>query len=309
MNKLNDKPIDKSQPSKGKAKQTILKVTEASELLPFLITQFPGKSRSSIKAWLTHRQVSVNYKIVTQFNHILEPGQQVLLNHTNVKEDNKFYGLRIVFEDPYLIVIEKKSGLLSIGTDKEREKTAYSILSEQVKKENSRNKIFVVHRLDRETSGLMMYAKSMDIQKKLQESWDETVLERIYIAVVEGKVEKDEDTITSWLKESVALKMHSSSYDNGGQKAITHYKVLEKNSYYSLLEVKLETGRKNQIRVHLQDIGHSIVGDKKYGSTQNPLHRMGLHAKVLAFMHPVTNKVVRFETNIPRKFVSVFNDK
>jgi len=300
------KPNDKSQPKKGKVKQTILKVTEPTELLTFLIAQLKDKSRNSIKSLLVHRQITINLKIVTQFDYPLKPGQEVLVNWTQVKEDNKFYGLRIVFEDPYLVVIEKKSGLLSIGTDRERERTAYSILSDQVKTENPRNKIFVIHRLDRDTSGLMMFAKSMDIQTKIQESWDETVLDRIYVALVEGNLDKEEGTITSWLKESVALKMHSAPYDNGGQKAITHYKVLEKNSNYSLLEVKLETGRKNQIRVHMQDIGHSIVGDKKYGSRQSPIGRVGLHARVLAFKHPVTGKVIRFETNIPKKFLSVF---
>jgi 23S rRNA pseudouridine1911/1915/1917 synthase len=303
------KPDDKARSLKGKTKQNVLKVTEPSELLTFLITQLKGKSRNSIKSLLSHRQVSVNYKIVTQFNHPLEPGQEVLVNFTPVKEDNRYFGLKVVFEDPYLVVIEKKSGLLSIGTDKEREKTAYTILSDQIKKENPRNRIFVIHRLDRETSGLMMFAKSMEIQEKVQKTWDETVLDRIYIALVEGSVEKEEGTITSWLKESVALKMHSAPYDNGGQKAITHYKVIEKNKYYSLLEVKLETGRKNQIRVHMQDIGHPVVGDKKYGSKQNPISRVGLHARVLAFIHPVTGNVVRFETNVPRKFVSLFNDK
>ncbi|MGE0088051.1 MAG: RluA family pseudouridine synthase [Bacteroidales bacterium] len=302
------KDNDKSKSTKGKAKQTVLKVTEPSELLSFLIAKLEGKSRSSIKSLLAHRQISVNYKIVTQFNHPLEPGHEVLVNFTPVQEDNRFFGLKIVFEDPYLVVIEKKSGLLSIGTDKEREKTAYTILSDQVKKENPRNKIFVIHRLDRDTSGLMMFAKSMEIQEKIQKTWDETILDRIYVALVEGNVEKEEGTITSWLKESVALKMHSAPYDNGGQKAITHYKVIEKNRYYSLLEVKLETGRKNQIRVHMQDIGHPVVGDKKYGSKQNPIGRVGLHARVLAFMHPVTGKVVRFETNVPRKFLSVFSD-
>jgi len=302
------KDNDKSQSHKGKAKQTVLKVTESSELLTFLISKFEGKSRNSIKSLLSHRQITINYKIVTQFDHPLEPGQEVLVNFTPVKEDNRFFGLKIVFEDPYLVVIEKKSGLLSIGTDKEREKTAYTILSDQVKKENPRNKIFVIHRLDRDTSGLMMFAKSMDIQEKVQKTWDETVLDRIYVALVEGSVEKEEGTITSWLKESVALKMHSTPYDNGGQKAITHYKVIEKNRYYSLLEVKLETGRKNQIRVHLQDIGHPVVGDKKYGSKQNPIGRVGLHARVLSFMHPITGKIVRFETNVPRKFLSVFGN-
>ncbi len=153
-----------------------------------------------------------------------------------------------------------------------------------------------------------MFAKSMEIQEKVQKTWDETILDRIYVALVEGNVEKEEGTITSWLKESVALKMHSAPYDNGGQKAITHYKVLEKNKYFSLLEVKLETGRKNQIRVHLQDIGHPVVGDKKYGSKQNPIGRVGLHARVLAFVHPITGKIVRFETNVPRKFLTVFSD-
>lgn len=302
------KDNDKSKSAKGKAKQTVLKVTEPSELLSFLIAKLEGKSRNSIKSLLSHRQISVNYKIVTQFNHPLEAGQDVLVNFTPVQEDNRFFGLKIVFEDPYLVVIEKKSGLLSIGTDKEREKTAYTILSDQVKKENPRNKIFVIHRLDRETSGLMMFAKSMEIQDKVQKTWDETILDRIYVALVEGSVEKEEGTITSWLKESVALKMHSAPYDNGGQKAITHYKVLEKNKYFSLLEAKLETGRKNQIRVHMQDIGHPVVGDKKYGSKQNPIGRVGLHARVLAFVHPITGKIVRFETNVPRKFLTVFSD-
>lgn len=302
------KDNDKSKSTKSKAKQTVLKVTEPSELLSFLIAKLDGKSRNSIKSLLSHRQISVNYKIVTQFNHPLEAGQDVLVNFTPVQEDNRFFGLKIVFEDPYLVVIEKKSGLLSIGTDKEREKTAYTILSDQVKKENPRNKIFVIHRLDRETSGLMMFAKSMEIQEKVQKTWEETILDRIYVALVEGSVEKEEGTITSWLKESVALKMHSAPYDNGGQKAITHYKVLEKNKYFSLLEAKLETGRKNQIRVHMQDIGHPVVGDKKYGSKQNPIGRVGLHARVLAFVHPITGKIVRFETNVPRKFLTVFSD-
>jgi 23S rRNA pseudouridine1911/1915/1917 synthase len=183
------------------------------------------------------------------------------------------------------------------------------MLSKMVKKEDRDNLIFVVHRLDRETSGLMLFAKSYDIQQLLQKAWQETVVERSYVVVVEGQVEQNQATITSWLKENRALIMYSSQTENDGQKAITHYKVLKRNDLYSLLEVNLETGRKNQIRVHLKDIGHSVLGDKKYGSTQNPLGRMALHARVLAFKHPITGKEVRFETPIPRRFLGLFGEK
>jgi len=164
-----------------------------------------------------------------------------------------------------------------------------------------------LHRLDRDTSGVMMFAKSEKIQQLLQNAWKEAVLERSYIAVVEGLVTKEEGTITSWLTESKAFIMYSSRTPNGGQKAVTHYQVLKKNKNYSLLEVKLETGRKNQIRVHMKDIGHSIIGDKKYGATKHPIGRLGLHARVLAFTHPVTGEEVRYETDIPKVFLSLFS--
>ncbi len=291
----------------GKDKKTCLEVTEQAELMKFLVAGLPDKSRSDIKSLLAHRQISVDNEVITQFNHPLEISQQVVVNWTKVLIEKQPEGLSIVFEDPYIIIIEKQAGLLSIATTTEKEQTAYSILSEHVKKRDPKNKIFVLHRLDRDTSGVMMFAKSEKIQQLLQNAWKEAVLERSYIAVVEGLVTKEEGTITSWLTESKAFIMYSSRTPNGGQKAVTHYQVLKKNKNYSLLEVKLETGRKNQIRVHMKDIGHSIIGDKKYGATKHPIGRLGLHARVLAFTHPVTGEEVRYETDIPKVFLSLFS--
>jgi 23S rRNA pseudouridine1911/1915/1917 synthase len=293
--------------TKEKDIQTFLKVTEPGELLNFLLKKMPDKSRSTVKSLLSHRQIAVDYKITTQFNQSLKTGQEVIINWGKVQKQSLERALKIYFEDPYLIVVEKQSGLLSIASDKEKNKTAYSMLSTMVKKENRDGLIFIVHRLDRETSGLMLFAKSYEVQQLLQKAWQETVVERSYVVVVEGRVEQNEATITSWLKENKALVMYSSPTENDGQKAITHYKVLKRNDLYSLLEVNLETGRKNQIRVHLKDIGHSVVGDKKYGSTLNPLGRLGLHARVLAFRHPINGKKVRFETPIPRRFSGLFD--
>ncbi len=289
----------------GKLRQTSLQVTEPSELMKFLLAQMPGKGRNNIKQLLAHRQIIVDDVVVTQYNHPLGAGQQVIINWTKVPEQPALR-LEILFEDSYLIVIKKPAGLLSIATAQEKEQTAYSILSEHLKKTNPQHRIFVVHRLDRETSGVMLFAKSVEIQQALQNAWQEVVLERLYVAVAEGQVSKAQGSITSWLKESKTLLMYSSRTPNDGQKAITHYRVLKQNKLYSLLELELETGRKNQIRVHLQDLGHSIIGDKKYGSTKNPLQRLGLHARVLAFRHPVTGQTVRFETPIPPEFLNLF---
>ena len=300
-------PNSKLRVQTGKNKQTSLEVTEPSELLKFLQVKIPSKSRNDLKSLLEHRQILVDQEVITRFNHPLELGQQVVVNWSKVLVEKQPQGLKIVFEDPYIIIIEKQAGLLSIATATEREQTAYSILSEHVKNRDPKNKIFVLHRLDRETSGVMMFAKSEKIQKSLQNAWKEAVLERTYVVVVEGPVTKEEGTITSWLTESKTFMMYSSRTPNDGQKAVTHYKVLKKNKHYSLLEVKLETGRKNQIRVHMKDIGHSVIGDKKYGATKHPLARLGLHARVLAFRHPVTGEEVRYETDIPKEFLNLFS--
>lgn len=286
--------------------QTFLKVNEPTELMKFLSAQLPGQARNNIKSLLANRQITVNDEIITQYNHLLEIDQMVVVHWDKVRKENQPQRLEILFEDTDIIVIAKEAGLLSMATAQEKGETAYSILSDHVKKRDAKNRIFIVHRLDRETSGVMLFAKNERVKEMLQKDWKETVEERIYIAVTEGPVNPVEGTITSWLKESKTFMVYSSPKPNGGQKAVTHYKVLKKNKNYSMLEVRLDTGRKNQIRVHMQDIGHSIIGDKKYGSTKSPLRRIGLHARVLAFRHPITGEELRFEAEIPKEFLSLF---
>ncbi len=294
---------------KAKAKITQMKVNEVNTLLKFLLEQLKGKSRTTVKSLLAHRQVSLGAHPITQFDYPVEKGQTVTINWGKVVEQTRLRGIKILFEDPYLVVIEKHEGMLSIATAKEKLLTTYSILSDHVKKDNPNNRIFVIHRLDRDTSGVMMFAKSEEVQSTLQRAWQDAVVERTYVAVVEGEVENDEGTIRSFLKENRALVMYSTKVLGEGDEAITHYKVLKRANGFSLLEVELETGRKNQIRVHMKDLGHSIVGDKKYGSKLNPIGRTGLHAQVLAFIHPVTGQEMRFETPIPSKFMVPFNAK
>ena len=282
------------------------KVKEQNELMKFLIENLPNKNRNNIKSLLKNKQVLVDGAAISQFNHPLNPGQEVMITESRFS-DKDMKGIKVVYEDEYLIAVEKASGILSIATDKEREKTAYNIVKNYVKSRNPLEKLFIVHRLDRETSGVMIFAKTEEMQQILQTNWQKMVLERTYVAVVEGKVEKNSDTIVSYLKENSAFVTFSSDKEiEGSKKAITHYTVLKRSKGFSLVEANIETGRKNQIRVHMQSLGHSVVGDKKYGATTNPLGRLGLHAKSIIFKHPKTGKVLSFQTGIPPKFSGMF---
>lgn len=287
------------------AKEIVLNVTESTELLPFLLGQLPGKGRNKVKGLLIHRLVMVGSKVVTRHNYLLEPGQSVTIRVASVEERESMHGIRILFEDSHLLVIDKPAGLLSMATDEEKEATAYHILRGYLRRKEPQARVFIVHRLDRETSGVMLFAKSEAVQQALQNTWKESVSERSYVVVVEGRVTPTEGTIRSWLKESKTKTMYVTKYGDG-QLAVTHYRVMEQNDEFSLLECHLETGRKNQIRVHMQSQGHSVVGDRRYGSTKHPLGRLGLHARVLVFSHPVTKEVLRFETPIPNSFRKLF---
>lgn len=279
-------------------------IEEETTLLPFLFTVITNKSRNAVKSILTRGQVSVDGEEVTQHNHPLKPGQIVgILSNKESKKRSELSGLDILHEDRDIIVINKEAGLLSVAADDPTEPTAYNQLSEYVKKEDPDNKIFVVHRLDRDTSGVMLYAKSEEIQQALQNDWKNTVKERIYTALAEGSVEQEQGEISSWLKESKGIKMYSNQEDNGGKRAVTHYRKVLGNENYSLLEVELETGRKHQIRVHLKDIGHPIAGDKLYDAETNPIKRLGLHATTLVLVHPGTNKLVRYTSEVPGSFL------
>jgi 23S rRNA pseudouridine1911/1915/1917 synthase len=303
MNRTNHKTTNNT----GKTGMTRLKVKAPEGLLAFLLESFPEKSRNSLKSLLSNKHVFVNDKTITKFDFPLQMGQEVIVSSGKEHSAAMLSGLKIIFEDEHLIVIEKEAGLLSIATPMEKERTAYKMLSGHVKLKDPGCRIFVVHRLDQDTSGLMVFAKSEEAKNLLQEDWKNAVAERTYLALVEGFVEKDEDTITSWLYETKSLTMISGQTpEKGGQKAITHYRVIKRNPHCTLLEVNLETGRKNQIRVHAMDMGHSIVGDKKYGATSNPLHRLGLHAQVLAFRHPITGEELNFRTAVPPSFLKLF---
>lgn len=282
--------------------QRALTVTEPGTLLAYLLEHVPGKGRNKVKALLTHRQVAVDGVIVTRHDHPLTAGQEVSIRDAGGGSADALRGIRILHEDADLIVIDKPPGLLSIATEEERERTAYHVMTDHVQKAHPRNRVFIVHRLDKETSGVMMFAKSEAVQQALQNTWKDTVLERVYTVVVEGRLAKPEGTITSWLKESQTRTMYVSTRPGDGLKAVTRYRVMQAGDTCSLLEVHLETGRKNQIRVQMQSIGHSVVGDTRYGSKTNPLGRLGLHASILSFRHPVGGETLRFDTGIPASF-------
>lgn len=288
------------------AKSLIVEVKESEELLSFLLKIMSNRSRNSVKSILARGQVTIDDHIETQFNYKLKPGQTVtiLKNKAAIKQ-NVLIGMNILHEDEDIIVINKEAGLLSIATETEKKQTALHQLMEYVRRENPENRVFVVHRLDKDTSGVMMFAKSEQMKRKLQDNWGEIVKERTYVALVEGKVTQRNGYITSWLRETKTHMMYSSQTPNDGLHAKTRYRFIQGNADFSLLEVELETGRKNQIRVHMQDLGNPVVGDKKYGSKKhNAIGRLGLHAKVLAFKHPRTNKVMSFKADVPASFMS-----
>ncbi|HRP61458.1 MAG TPA: RNA pseudouridine synthase, partial [Vicingus sp.] len=203
----------------------------------------------------------------------------------------------------------KRSGLLSVGTAKEKSMTAYRIVQDHIQQDDPAAHLFVVHRLDRETSGLMVFAKNRRAQQEMQDTWSQTVLKRKYLVVAHKTFEKDVDTISSYLKESKALIVYSSNNPKEGKQGVSHYSVVKKNEYYTLLEAWQETELKHQLRAQLSAIKHPILGDKKYGSTENPLGRMAFHAKVLTFIHPTTHQEVTFETKVPDDFLMIFRLK
>lgn len=238
--------------------------------------------------------VKVNDKIITNSSYLVKCNDNIEISYTKqVMHDN----IQILYEDDYLVVINKPYGLLSISNDKEKEITAYRMVSDYVKKENKKNKIFVVHRLDQDTSGILMFCKKQDIRDKMQENWNTIVKKRGYVAIVEG-ILTGSKTIHTFLKENKQQFIYSSQ-DNTGKEAITHYSVIKNNKNYSLLQVFIDTGRRNQIRVHLSEEGHPIVGDKKYRCKSNPIKRLCLHANILEFIHPVTKKIVHIESDMP----------
>lgn len=281
-------------------------VAEQRPLLEFLLENIKGKSQTKIKATLKGRGVKVDGKTVTQFDFALQPGMKVSVNKSK-RDDNtlKSRYVKIVYEDRYLVVIEKNIGVLSMAAG-HSSLNVKSILDDYFHKSHQRCTAHVVHRLDRDTSGLMVYAKDMETEQVLEHNWHEIVYDRRYVAVVSGEMEKDGGTIANWLKDNKAYITYSSPVDNGGKYAVTHFHTLARTTDHSLVEYKLETGRKNQIRVHSADMGHPVCGDIKYGNGDNPLNRLCLHAYLLCFYHPVTGEQMEFETPTPTTFKRLF---
>lgn len=281
------------------------RVAEESPLMEFLLKSMPQRKRTSVKELLKHNQIAVNGVPVTQFDTPLKPGDEVKANLT--REFRVFYHrrLKIVYEDDDIIVVNKGYGLLSMGNDKVKDGTAYSILREYVKWSNPSNKIFIVHRLDRDTSGLMMFAKNEEAKTTMQHNWNNMVLNRKYVAVVEGVPDPAEGTIKSYLAENSQHEVYSTDNPEEGKLAVTRFTTIAEGKGYALLEVELDTGRKNQIRVHLSENGHPISGDRRYGAETSPIHRLALHARTLRFVHPTTRKEMNFTTPIPASFLSM----
>lgn len=275
------------------------------KLMEHLSASMPDRKRTFIKQLLSHNQVAVNGRPESQFDLEVQPSDSVKVNFTHEFKVFNNRRLKIVYEDDDIIVVEKGYGLLSMGNDKKPDNTAYSILRDYVKWTNPLNKIFIVHRLDRDTSGLMMFAKSMEAKEKMQHNWNNMVLNRVYVAVVEGEPAEKEGTVKSYLVENSRYEVYSTDDPKKGQLAVTRYRTIQTNGKYSLLELELDTGRKNQIRVHMHDLGHPISGDTKYGAEKSPLHRLALHAKTLRFIHPITRQIMDFSSRVPGGFMSI----
>lgn len=273
-------------------------VKENEILIEFLKKMFSNLSKNSVKSLLHNEKVFVNGNMTTKYNYELNIGDVVEIREKVAKN------IDIIYEDKDIIVINKPSGLLTVATEKEKNKTAYHLVMEYLKKKNKNNRIFIIHRLDKDTSGIIMFAKNERAKHLYQDNWNDIVKKRCYYAVIDGKMENKEGTIKSYLKENG--NMVYSVKDRSGKLAITEYKVLKERKNISLLDINLKTGRKNQIRVHMKENKTPILGDLKYGEKSKLINRLALHAYKLELVNPVTKKLLTFEINIPNEFKMLF---
>lgn len=288
----------------GDSKQLVVASGTEAPLLEYLLNNVK-ESRNKIKATLQGRGIKVNGKVVTQFDLALNPGDKVSISRHKSSNTFKSQYAKVVYEDRWIVVVEKNIGILSMAAG-HSSLNLKTLLDDYFHKSRQKCRAHVVHRLDRDTSGLMIYAKDIDTEQILEHNWHQIVYDRRYVAVVSGEMENDNGTIANWLKDNKAYITYSSPVDNGGKYAVTHYHVLNRTTEHSLVEYRLETGRKNQIRVHSADMGHPVCGDVKYGNGDDPIHRLCLHAYMLCFTHPVTGERMEFATPIPTSFRSLF---
>lgn len=278
-------------------------VLEKGKLLDTLFILFKDLSKKKIKNYLKDGGVLVNGKVVTKYDALVKKNDIIELSKIN--KTHKKSNLDIIYEDEYFLVIDKPAGLLSISTTKEKEKTAYHLVRDFIKNRNRSDKIFVLHRLDKDTSGVLVFIKNNTLKNLLQNNWDKYVKTREYIALVTGEV-KDIDDYICYLKEIGPDKVIVTNKKEG-KLAITSIKTIRKNNKYSLVKVNIKTGRRNQIRVVLNHLGNPIVGDKKYGGIKS--NRLYLHASKLIITNPLNNKIYTFESNVPTSFKKVFKNE
>ena len=276
-------------------------VAQPTTLLPFLLSSVKGKSRNNVKSLLSRRLVAVDGVPVSRFETPLAPCQQVAILPSSAPRADAL-PFPILYEDEHLIVVNKPAKLLSVATDKEKARTAYHMVTDYVKARRVGDRIFVLHRLDRDTSGVLMFARDPETKELFQSHWNEMVTRRGYLAVVEGTPKPDRDTIRSFLVETDTHLSFSGAPGKGAKEAITSYQVVKTGGGYALLDINIETGRKNQIRVHMKELGHPVAGDKQYGARTNPIGRLCLHANELSFTHPVTGEQITFKAKMPRDF-------
>ena len=283
----------------------VLAVTEETTLLPFLLREVTGKSRNTVKGLLTRRQVMVDGTVVTRFDAPLLPGQQVTLLPPEAAGAAEL-PFPVLYQDRDLIAVDKPAGLLSMGNEKERTRTAYRMVSDYVKAREPGGRIFIVHRLDRDTSGVLVFAKNERMKRALQDHWEALVQKRGYVAAVEGDLPEPEGTVRSYLRETATHLVYSGPRGKEGREAVTHYRVLARGKGFSLVEVTIDTGRKNQIRVHMQDLGCPVAGDRQYGAQSDPMGRLALHAHVLRFTDPRSKKTLELKASLPLGFQTLF---
>lgn len=275
------------------------KVDKEISLLDFLREKISSKSKNNIKSFLVKEMVLVNDNIETSFDYKLKKGDIVEIKNNYIT--NKKYNLkiRIIYEDDDIIVVDKPSGLLSMASNKEKKKTTYNLVRDYLMQTNKNNKVFIVHRLDKDTSGVLILAKNLKAKSMFQNAWSTNVLTKEYIAVVEGHPKANKGTIKTYLKENDEGYVYSVKSGKEGKIAITSFEKIKENKRYTMLKVLIKTGRKNQIRVHLKELGYPIVGDKKYGSGLDPVKRLCLHARKLELINPINNEKMVFESKIP----------
>lgn len=277
-------------------------VKEEVTLLPFLFSSLSGLSKSEVKSMLKYKHIAIKGSAVTQFDTPLSPGDIVQVNFGRSFYKFNNPQVKVIYEDKWFVVIEKASGLLSVANDTAREKNAFHIVRDYVRHDNPDAEIYVCHRLDQYTSGILVFAKDESLMMELRSNWDFYVKERRYVCVTENIPARPEDTIESLLTQNEHLRVHSTNDETVGRLALTHYKVIQTRGRYALVDVEIFTGKKNQIRVHMSEMGCPIAGDMKYGAETNPVRRLMLHNYRLSFIHPVTGELMRFTLPTPSVF-------